>query len=105
QQLVSEYRTAWDLLIKGGEFNVEESEHMGRVYAGILKRGLDNLASLDPLMKIGGTRMTDQQRIEILQRAANESTEVLGDLREFNRQNMMLKIGRKHGVKENRGVS
>lgn len=92
--LVEEYQRAWNLVRQDRNFSPTELEYMLDVYTGILAAGARNVDQLELVVRSFSTRMSDADRMKLLQETSEQMDVLRSDLREFNRQNMLLSLGR-----------
>ncbi|MET3501325.1 hypothetical protein ABIC45_002937 [Mucilaginibacter rubeus] len=92
--LVAEYNRAWGMLKKDQHFNAAELSSMQRVYTGILSASIENLDQILLVVNPGKTQMSDEQRLELVNRAGNRLDDNYDDLRRFNMQNQVLSLQR-----------
>lgn len=92
--LAEEYRRAWGLLQRDGNFNRQEIEYMSGVYSGMLEESLKNLDQLMLAINSFRTQMSDGKRLELIDRTDDDMDGVLADLRTFNDSNFRLSVAR-----------
>lgn len=92
--LVNDYKRAWALLQQDKHFSVAELQQMSAVYSGILSASERNLDDVMTVVSSGKTQMSDEQRLELINRAADRLDENYSDLRRFNTGNKMLSLQR-----------
>lgn len=92
--LVEEYQRAWNLVRLDRNFSPAELEYMLDVYTGILAAGARNVDQLELVVRSFSTQMSDADRMTLLQETSERMDALRSDLREFNRQNMVLSLGR-----------
>jgi hypothetical protein len=92
--LVNNYRQAWNLLRQDRHFNAAELQQMTAVYTGILTASERNLDDVMNVVSSGKTQMSDEQRLELINRAADRLDENYSDLTRFNTENQMLSLQR-----------
>jgi len=99
-RLLSDYQRSWQLLRQDEHFTSEELSHMEQVYKGILDESLANMEHIFMIVESFTTSMSDAERLELINRAADRIDSNYDDLRRFNRQNVLLSLQRAKGVKE-----
>jgi len=67
---------------------------MTSVYTGILTDSERNLDDVMNVVSSGKTQMSDEQRLELINRAADRLDENYSDLTRFNTENQMLSLRR-----------
>jgi len=92
--LVNNYHQAWNLLRQDQHFNAAELQQMTSVYTGILTASERNLDDVMNVVSSGKTQMSDEQRLELINRAADRLDENYSDLTRFNTENQMLSLQR-----------
>ncbi|QXV64013.1 conjugal transfer protein TraI [Mucilaginibacter sp. 21P] len=98
--MVGEYQRAWRLFQSDKHFRAEELLEMQRVYLGILDASAKNIDQIMLVVDPGRTQMTDQQRLEVIDRAGDQLEETYGDLKLYNNQNMILSLQRSKDLNE-----
>lgn len=92
--ILSEYKAAWALVQQDKNFTPKELDHMYQVYSGMLQ---ESGKVLDALLLVAGsftTRMSDGERLRIIDEAAASMEQVRMNLREFNNQNRLISLRR-----------
>ncbi|SDL67733.1 hypothetical protein SAMN04487898_12293 [Pedobacter sp. ok626] len=100
--LVTEYKGAFKRFGSSGNFSVSELEYLGKVYGQLLGQSLDNLDQLVMVITAGKLRMSDEERLRLIDRVFDELEGKLVFLRGFNRETSLLNLQRE---KEKREVS
>lgn len=101
-RLVDEYERAWNLFQRDAHFNTTELDYMHSVYSGILDESLKNIDQIFLVLDSFTTQMSDSERLEIINGAADQIDANYDDLTLFNRQNILLSLQRaktQHDVK------
>jgi hypothetical protein len=93
-QLVKEYKTAFAKFKTVNLFNESEIKYMVTVYDNLFKKGLQNLDELVTIITAGKLRMSDDERINAIDRIFKEMNDKLVFLRIFNKENNVLVIQR-----------
>lgn len=99
-RLVNEYNGAWQLLKQDDHFTLAELDYMGKVYHGILTESLNNIDQISLIVKSFTTKMSDAQRLELINNAADQVDINYSDLKRFNQQNMVLSLQRSKSKQE-----
>lgn len=99
-RLLSDYQRAWHLLLQDSHFSADEIAHMEQVYQGILEGSMSNMEHIFMIVESYTTSMTDSERLELINKAADRIDRNYDDLRKFNRQNVLLSLQRAKGEKE-----
>ena len=93
-RLVEEYQRAWGLVRQDRHFTADEIGYMALVYSGILEESLKSIDQISLIVKSFTTTMSDAKRLELINDAADRVEINYSDLVQFNRQNMLLSLGR-----------
>ena len=98
--IVDEYKWAWNLFRQDKHFNVDELNHMEKVYSGILDESIKNLDQILMVISSFKTQMSDAERLEVINRAADQMDDNYNDLKQFNTGNITLSIQRATSLDE-----
>lgn len=93
-RLVEEYQRAWRLFRQDRHFSPDEINYMGQVYAGILEESAKNIDQIFLAVQAFASQMSDAERLQIIDVAADRVEASYDDLRMFNRQNVLLSLQR-----------
>lgn len=93
-RLVSEYQRYWEMFFRDSHFSDDELEYMQKVYGGILSESLSNMEQVFMILESFSTKMSDSQRLKLINDAADRIDENYNDLNAFNKQNVMLSLQR-----------
>jgi hypothetical protein len=93
-RLVREYQGAFALFKNDKHFTADEIAYMEKVYAGILEKSIQNMNRIQLVVKALTTKMTDAQRLAIIDQAAVQVNQNYSDLQAFNNQNKLLSLQR-----------
>ncbi|MBX2942727.1 MAG: TerB family tellurite resistance protein [Cyclobacteriaceae bacterium] len=92
--LVNEYRTAYNRFGSSGNFKPQELTYMANVYNNLLNQSLKDLEELTTILTSGKTRMSDDERLQAIDRVFYEMEEKLSFLRDFNNSTSVLSLKR-----------
>ena len=92
--LVKEYRNAYDRFKRDNNFNTDELSYLGRVYDNLFKESLRNLDELLTVITAGKTRMSDDERLQAIDRIYADMQDKLMFLRHFNNNTTILAVQR-----------
>lgn len=92
--LVKEYKAAFNRFRADGLFRPEELAYMERVYGNLFNKSLRNLDELTMVITAGKLRMSDDERLEAIDRIFSEMEDKVSFLRHFNNDNSMLSLQR-----------
>ncbi len=93
-QLVKEYKSAFRRFDASNLFNANEIKYMDNVYTNLFSKSLQNLEELTMVITAGKLRMSDDERINAIDRIYNDIADKLVFLRTFNKENNVLAIQR-----------
>ena len=93
-QLVKEYKSAFRRFDASNLFNTNEIGYMDNVYTNLFTKSLQNLEELTMVITAGKLRMSDDERINAIDRIYNDIADKLVFLRTFNKENNVLAIQR-----------
>ena len=94
KELVGEYSRVWKGLKQDGRFTAEEKVYMAQVYTGIIEKSLQDLEQLTLVINAFKVQMSDADRLQLIQSAADALEGRYRDLRLFNEQNIRLSLQR-----------
>jgi hypothetical protein len=93
-QLVKEYKSAFRRFDASNLFNENEIKYMSNVYGNLFNKSLQNLEELAMVITAGKLRMSDDERINAIDRIFDDMGDKLVFLRTFNKENNVLAIQR-----------
>ena len=93
-QLVKEYKSAFRRFETSNLFNANEITYIKNVYANLFNKSLQNLEELAMIVTAGKLRMSDDERLNAIDRIFNDAGDKLVFLRTFNKENNILAIQR-----------
>lgn len=93
-QLAGEYKRAYNRFSSGGDFRADELAYIAQVYNNLLKQSMRNLDELTTVLTAGKTRMSDDERLQIIDRIHVEMGDKLTFLRQFNASTEVLRSNR-----------
>jgi hypothetical protein len=94
--IVTEYQRYYSQFRNSGTFNSGEIEYMANVYTTLLKQSLRNLSQLADVLLAGKLRMSDDERLNAIDRIYADTDDKLTFLRHFDQQTAVLSIQRQH---------
>lgn len=98
--MIGEYQRAWRLFQSDKHFSPAELHEMQRVYLGMLEASARNVDQIMLVINPGKTQMTDQQRLEMINKAGDRLDETFSDLKQYNNQNKILSLQRSKDLDE-----
>ncbi|QQL50159.1 conjugal transfer protein TraI [Mucilaginibacter ginkgonis] len=102
--LVNEYKRAWSLFRQDAHFNANELNYMQQVYTGILDASVKNLDEIMLVVSPMKTQMTDEQRLELINKASDRLDENYDDLHQFNNQGVRLSLARSKDLNDTKSI-
>ena len=93
-QIVKEYKAAFRRFNSSNLFNTSELNYMSSVYSNLFSKSLQNLNELTIVVTAGKLRMSDDERIGVIDRVYDEMTDKLVFLRSFNNETNVLAVQR-----------
>ncbi len=105
--LMQEQAAAYSRFQGSGNFNGEELSYMGRIYDNLIDQSLRNLDELTVVITAGQARMSDNERLESIDRIYDDLQDKLLFLRDFNNSTNVLSLQRTkehHDVEDMQGL-
>lgn len=99
-QLVNEYKTALKRFKNSNLFNESELNYLEGIYKELLSKSLQNVNQLGMVLTAGELRMSDDERIKMIDNIYASMLEKLTFLRVFNNENYGLAIQREKEFSE-----
>lgn len=92
--IVKEYKNAFNRFKKDNNFNPDEIEYIGKVYMNLFKVSINNLDELAIVITTNNLRMSDDERLALIDRIYNNMQDKLMFLRHFNNTTTILAVQR-----------
>ncbi|HET7117759.1 MAG TPA: TerB family tellurite resistance protein [Hanamia sp.] len=92
--LIKEYRNAYGRFKQDNNFNPDELAYLGRVYDNLFQGSLRNLDELLTVITAGKARMSDDERLQAIDRIYSDMQDKLMFLRHFNNNTTILAVQR-----------
>lgn len=92
--IVKEYKNAFNRFKHDGNFNPGEIEYLGKVYSNLFQQSLNDLDELMMIITDSKLRMSDDERLEAIDRIFANMQDKLLFLRHFNNNTTILAIQR-----------
>ncbi|MBC8986666.1 TerB family tellurite resistance protein [Pedobacter sp. N36a] len=90
KKIVTEYKLAYDRFRSAGNFNLSELDYFAKVYQQLFDQNLNNLDALVMVTTSLTLRMSDEQRLQAIDRIFADTEDKLMFLRSFNAQANLL---------------
>ena len=94
KDIVSEYRAAYSRFKRSDTFNEREINYLGKVYKQLTDQSIDNLDELTTILTSSKLRMSDDERLQAIDRIFADTEDKLHFLRNFNKQTTILSLQR-----------
>ncbi|KAA8480105.1 TerB family tellurite resistance protein [Arcticibacter tournemirensis] len=94
KDIVSEYKTAYKRFVASGNFNENEIRYLNQVYSQLTTQSLRNLDDLTTVITSSQLRMSDDERLQAIDRIFEDTRDKLNFLRHFNRQASLMNLQR-----------
>ncbi len=95
KDIVSEYRNAFNRFRASGNFSAQEISYLGSVYKQLFDQSVNNLDNLLTVVTASQLRMSDDERLQAIDRIFADTQDKLSFLRDFNQQAGVLNLQRK----------
>ncbi len=92
--IVKEYKNAFGRFKQDGNFNPAEIKYLEKVYSNLFKQSLDDLNDLAVIITDGKLRMSDDERLDAIDRIYANMQDKLLFLRDFNNNTTVLAVQR-----------
>ncbi len=92
--IVKEYKNAFGRFKQNGNFNPGEIEYVGKVYSNLFKQSLNDLDELTIIITDSKLRMSDDERLEAIDKIYSNMQDKLLFLRHFNNNTTILAVQR-----------
>lgn len=94
QKIMQEYRRAFNFFKESRRFSAEEVNYLENVYNRLFQQSLKNLDELAMVITSGSLRMSDDERLQAIDRIFADVEDKLTFLRSFNNSTRLLAIQR-----------
>lgn len=84
--LVTEYKAAFGRLKSSGQLRPQELQYLGTIYSNLFDRSLQNIDALTMVLTDSKLRMSDDERLKMIDNLYDDMQNKLGFLRSFNQQ-------------------
>lgn len=92
--IVSEYKSAFNRFRSRGNFTISELDYLSKVYSQLFNQSLDNLDQLVMVITANKLRMSDDERLQAIDRIFADTEDKLMFLRSFNQKTSILNLQR-----------
>ena len=94
KELMSEYKEAYKRLQASGNFNAGEIRYLSGVYDNLIDHSVQNLDDLATVITSSQLRMSDDERLQAIDRIFEDTQDKLVFLRHFNLQASLMNLQR-----------
>jgi len=94
-RIVKEYKAAFNQFKQDKQFTVEEIDYFGKVYKNLFEQSLKSLDELAMVITAGKLRMSDDERLQAIDKIYSSVEEQYSFLKDFNGNTAMLSLQRK----------
>lgn len=92
--ILSEYKSAYNRFRTSDNFTAQEIDYLNRVYKQLFSQSLDNLDELTNVITSSKLRMSDDERLQAIDRIFSDTQDKLVFLRHFNNETSILALQR-----------
>lgn len=93
-RIVKEYKSAFREFKENKRFTVTEIEYIGKVYANLFDQSVKNIDDLAMIITAGKLRMSDDERLQAIDKLYEEIVDQYSFLNEFNNSTAILAVQR-----------
>ena len=97
-QIVKEYKSAFNCFKASNLFSATEVGYMDGVYSNLFSKSLQNLDELAMVITAGKLRMSDDERLAVIDRLYKDMGDKMTFLQSFNKGNNILALQRQKEV-------
>lgn len=94
-RIVKDYKSAFAQFKEDKQFTPQEIEYLGKVYGNLLGQSLKGLEELYMVITAGELRMSDDERLQAIDRIYEAIVDQFSFLKEFNSNTALLSLQRK----------
>ena len=94
KNIITEYKTAFSRFRASDNFNTDEIRYMGLVYKQLFEQSIDNIDQLLTVITSSKLRMSDDERLQAIDRIFADTEDKLAFLRSFNKEASILNLQR-----------
>ena len=103
-KLVRDYKQAFSSFKATGQFTANEISYLSQVYGNLFEKSLHQLDELTLVLTAGKLRMSDEERLEAIDRIHRDIQDKLMFLTAFNQETQVLAISRSRAKQELDGI-
>jgi hypothetical protein len=95
-RIVKEYKTALKEFKENGQFTADEMDYLEKLYAGLFHRSVQNLDELTMVITADRLRMSDDERLQAIDRIYRSIIDQYGFLQDFTNAAIVLSLQRQN---------
>ncbi|RYE59194.1 MAG: TerB family tellurite resistance protein [Sphingobacteriales bacterium] len=95
KNIITEYKAAYIRFKSSSNFSPQEIDYLGKVYKQLFDQSLDNIDELTTVITSSKLRMSDDERLQAIDRIFADTEDKLMFLRNFNKEASILNLQRK----------
>ncbi|PWS28466.1 hypothetical protein DHW03_00995 [Pedobacter yonginense] len=95
KKIITEYKAAYNRFKSSSNFSPQEIDYLGKVYKQLFDQSLDNIEELTTVITSSKLRMSDDERLQAIDRIFTDTEDKLVFLRNFNKEASILNLQRK----------
>ena len=99
-RIVKEYKTALNQFKQDKHFTRDEIDYLGKVYSNLFNESLKSLDELSMVITAGKLRMSDDERLQAIDRIYNNIVDQFSFLQEFNNSTALLSVQREKDLQD-----
>lgn len=99
-RLIKEYKAAFSRFKQDKNLNASELDYLSKVYSNLFNKGVEDLEELTMILTDGKLRMSDDERLEAIDRIGDNMQDKLTFLRQFNNSLAVLAVQRAREKKD-----
>ncbi len=99
-RIVKEYKAAFNQFKEDKNFTPNEIKYIGKVYSNLLVESLKCLDELSMVITAGKLRMSDDERLQAIDRIYNEIVDQFSFLQDFNNGTAVLSVQREKDMQD-----
>jgi hypothetical protein len=99
-RIIKEYKAAFNQFKQDKNFTPEEVEYLGKVYKNLFEQSLKSLDELSMVITAGKLRMSDDERLQAIDRIYNEIVDQFSFLQDFNNSTAVLSVQREKDMQD-----
>lgn len=94
KDIISEYKSAFNRFKASNNFSLQEIDYLGNVYKQLFQQSINNIDELATIITSSKLRMSDDERLQAIDRIFADTQDKLMFLRSFNKEASILNLQR-----------